>query len=127
MCRHDLYWVKRKCHVNNLQAYLKLQVQFPVLSVCQVLYNGMLEWNCGSSVDCVIRVAAVECCGNLRNFETLMSLGPVSIHSNITINTRWESKILYITCHKNKKVVSNTFFRIALGCVHNSSYIYIYI
>lgn len=96
----------KKCHVNNLQAYLQRQVQFPVLDtllpICQVLYGGMLEWNYTPSLDCAMHVAAVEWCGNLKNFETLMSLGPVNVHSNITINTRWESKILYTTLHKIK-------------------------
>jgi hypothetical protein len=86
----------------------------------------MLEWNYSPSLDCAMHVAAVEWCGNLKNFETLMSLGPVNVHSNITINTRWESKILYTTIHKIKSF-SNTIFRIALGCVHNSSYTYNYI
>jgi hypothetical protein len=56
-------------------------------------------------VDCAICIAAAECCGNSTNFEMLMSLQPVNklkTHSNITINTRWESKILYTISHKNK-------------------------
>jgi len=96
---------------------------FQFVKFCMVeCWNG----NYSPSLGCAMHVAAVEWCGNLKNFETLMSLGPVNVHSNITINTRWESKILYTTIHKIKSF-SNTIFRIALGCVHNSSYIYNYI